>query len=47
MLEVVVWDFKVKEGNSHGDGKASKRLVDASWAMQRPWDTERNFNRLF
>ena len=46
MLGVVVWDFIGEEGSLHKDGKANVWYTNVCWAVQRQWDTERNFNRV-
>ena len=40
MLGVVTWDFNGEKGSWQGDGKAN-----VCWAVQRHWDTEKNFNK--
>lgn len=41
-----VWDIKGEEDNSHKGGKANVWKINVCWASLRPWDAERNFNRL-
>ena len=44
-LGLVVWDFIEEEASLHRDGKANVWCTNVCWALLRPWDTEKDFNK--
>ena len=41
----MVWDFIEEEASLYRDGKANVWCTNVCWALLRPWDTEKDFNK--